>query len=54
MALRNLVGLLPSSLRAASSNLHQQHALFLRSFKAVADVEINLEDRETLKKYVGV
>lgn len=25
-----------------------------RSFRAVADVEVNLNDRETLKKYVGI
>eukprot|EP00199_Chlamydomonas_sp_CCMP681_P003546 CAMPEP_0119105868 /NCGR_PEP_ID=MMETSP1180-20130426/3722_1 /TAXON_ID=3052 ORGANISM="Chlamydomonas cf sp, Strain CCMP681" /NCGR_SAMPLE_ID=MMETSP1180 /ASSEMBLY_ACC=CAM_ASM_000741 /LENGTH=158 /DNA_ID=CAMNT_0007091041 /DNA_START=18 /DNA_END=494 /DNA_ORIENTATION=- len=44
MALRQLCNLLPSSLRATGQ----------RSFRAVADVEIDLADRETLKKYVGV
>ncbi|KAF5842893.1 mitochondrial NADH:ubiquinone oxidoreductase 19-kd subunit variant A [Dunaliella salina] len=53
MALHGLINLLPSGLRAGVSHLQQQQAL-LRSFRAVADVEINLDDRETLKKYVGV
>ncbi len=46
------MNLLPSGLRAASYFQHQQ--ALLRAFRAVADVEINLDDRETLKKYVGV
>jgi hypothetical protein len=55
MALPHLTSLLPSCLRAASQfQQQQQQQLLLRSFRAVADVEINLEDRETLKKYVGV
>ncbi len=52
MVLRGFASLLPSGLRAVS-HFQQQQAL-LRSFRAVADVEINLDDRETLKKYVGV
>lgn len=49
--IRSLSSLLPSALRAAC----QPEALAaFRNFRAVADVEINLKDRETLKKYVGV
>lgn len=49
--LKHCASLLPSALRAvAPESLYLQS----RAFKAVADVEINLQDRETLKKYVGV
>mmetsp|Transcript_12404 Transcript_12404/g.30478 ORF Transcript_12404/g.30478 Transcript_12404/m.30478 type:complete len:165 (-) Transcript_12404:407-901(-) len=46
-----LAKLLPPALRASST---AQAAASVRGFKAVADVEINFNDRETLKKYVGV
>lgn len=47
-----LAKLLPSALRAQATGASVQQAV--RGFKAVADVEINFNDRETLKKYVGV
>jgi NADH dehydrogenase (ubiquinone) 1 alpha subcomplex subunit 5 len=55
MALRQLSRLLPEALAGAA----QAPSLFAfqaqqRGFKAVADMEINFSDRETLKKYVGV
>lgn len=46
-----LAKLLPSALRVTNN---AQAAVSVRGFMAVADVEINLGDRETLKKYVGV
>ena len=50
--IRNLIRLLPQSLRGASPCATSEHCI--RSFRAVADVEIDFNDRETLKKYVGV
>ncbi|KAL6757298.1 mitochondrial NADH:ubiquinone oxidoreductase 19-kd subunit variant A [Haematococcus lacustris] len=47
--IRSFSQLLPQALRATW--LPSGAA---RGFRAVADVEINLDDRETLKKYVGV
>lgn len=47
--IRNLARLLPSSLRASS-----EHLQGARAFRAVADFEIDFNNRETLKKYVGV
>lgn len=62
--IRSLARLLPGALRAsgASAGAAEQAAstsclpaaLGLRGFRAVADVEIDFSDRETLKKYVGV
>ena len=48
--IRNLVRLLPQSLRASPAVASEG----IRTFKAVADVEIDFNNRETLKKYVGV
>lgn len=50
--IRNLARLLPQSLRATSPCATSEQCI--RSFRAVADVEIDFNDRETLKKYVGV
>lgn len=47
--IRNLTKFLPNALRTTTA---QPEAF--RAFRAIADVEINLNDRETLKKYVGV
>jgi NADH dehydrogenase (ubiquinone) 1 alpha subcomplex subunit 5 len=47
--IRSLGKLLPLSWRASSTSLEST-----RAFKAVADVEIDFNNRETLKKYVGV
>ncbi|GAX73633.1 hypothetical protein CEUSTIGMA_g1084.t1 [Chlamydomonas eustigma] len=47
--IRQLSKFLPFSLRASSYSEQS-----LRAFKAVADVEIDFNNRETLKKYVGV
>ncbi len=53
-----LKGLVPLALRASPHASACQQQLLAsacsRGFKAVADVEVNLADRETLKKYVGV
>lgn len=51
--IRSLARFLPTGLRlgpAASESLSSE----ARAFRAVADVEIDFSDRETLKKYVGV
>jgi NADH dehydrogenase (ubiquinone) 1 alpha subcomplex subunit 5 len=47
--IRQLSKLLPFSLRATSCSEQS-----FRAFRAVADVEIDFNNRETLKKYVGV
>jgi len=47
--IRNLIRLIPFSL-SSTSELTQG----CRAFRAVADVEIDFNNRETLKKYVGV
>ena len=56
--IRNLARLLPASLRFGpqASVAVEGGALAgaLREFRAVADVEIDFSNRETLKKYVGV
>lgn len=57
--LRSLARLLPPGLRAscgqgAAEGSGALALAALRQFRAVADVEINFDDRETLKKYVGV
>lgn len=48
-----LAKLVPSALRASSIPAASS-VQAVRQFRAVADVEINFNDRETLKKYVGV
>jgi NADH dehydrogenase (ubiquinone) 1 alpha subcomplex subunit 5 len=50
--IRNLGRLLPASLRVSS--IASEPFQSTRAFKAVADVEIDFNNRETLKKYVGV
>ncbi|EFJ49631.1 NADH:ubiquinone oxidoreductase 18 kDa subunit [Volvox carteri f. nagariensis] len=49
--LRQLSFLLPGTLR---SSCGIAPVAFTRSFKAVADVEIDFNNREVLKKYVGI
>eukprot|EP00195_Chlamydomonas_chlamydogama_P012220 CAMPEP_0202900280 /NCGR_PEP_ID=MMETSP1392-20130828/10841_1 /ASSEMBLY_ACC=CAM_ASM_000868 /TAXON_ID=225041 /ORGANISM="Chlamydomonas chlamydogama, Strain SAG 11-48b" /LENGTH=166 /DNA_ID=CAMNT_0049586637 /DNA_START=82 /DNA_END=582 /DNA_ORIENTATION=+ len=50
--IRGLAKLLPNSLRVTSLSFEPFQVA--RTFKAVADVEIDFNNRETLKKYVGV
>ena len=56
--LRRAVRLLPElcllTQKASANELACCSIASARGFKAVADVEINFNDRETLKKYVGV
>ncbi len=49
--LRQVITLLPGSLR---NGYGASSLAFSQGFKAVADVEIDFGNRETLKKYVGI
>mmetsp|Transcript_602 Transcript_602/g.1649 ORF Transcript_602/g.1649 Transcript_602/m.1649 type:complete len:169 (-) Transcript_602:387-893(-) len=51
--IRSLAQFLPLGLRQGSTT-PSEILLATRAFRAVADVEIDFSDRETLKKYVGV
>jgi NADH dehydrogenase (ubiquinone) 1 alpha subcomplex subunit 5 len=54
MALRQLGNGLLSALLGTARAVPAMDTTVLRGFRAVADVEVNLANRETLKKYVGV